>query len=84
MGLELFVPKKKGNEDESLGDFVTRRLGKEALDKIAEPLIAGIHGGNPKTMSVRASFPKFVQMEEQYGSLDTRHGRKDGQDEGYA
>ncbi|MBE9531503.1 MAG: protoporphyrinogen oxidase, partial [Proteobacteria bacterium] len=42
MGLEIFVPKKKGNEDESLGDFVTRRLGKEALDKIAEPLIAGI------------------------------------------
>lgn len=69
MGLEFFIPKKKGKEDESLGDFVTRRLGKEALDKIAEPLIAGIHGGSPSTMSVRASFPKFVQMEEQYGSL---------------
>ncbi|MEE9542235.1 MAG: protoporphyrinogen oxidase, partial [Thermodesulfobacteriota bacterium] len=69
MGLEFFVPKKKSVEDESLGDFVTRRLGKEALDKIAEPLIAGIHGGDPSTMSVRASFPKFVQMEEQYGSL---------------
>lgn len=69
MGLEIFIPKKKTDEDESLGDFVTRRLGKEALDKIAEPLIAGIHGGDPKSMSVRASFPKFVQMEEQYGSL---------------
>ena len=69
MGLEYFVPKKKSGEDESLGDFVTRRLGKEALDKIAEPLIAGIHGGDPGTMSVRASFPKFVKMEEQYGSL---------------
>jgi oxygen-dependent protoporphyrinogen oxidase len=69
MGLEIFIPKKKGDADESLGDFVTRRLGKEALDKIAEPLIAGIHGGNPSSMSVRASFPKFVQMEEQYGSL---------------
>jgi oxygen-dependent protoporphyrinogen oxidase len=69
MGLEYFVPKLKSGNDESLGDFVTRRLGKEALDKIAEPLIAGIHGGDPKTMSVRASFPKFVQMEEQYGSL---------------
>lgn len=69
MGLEIFIPKKKTDEDESLGDFVTRRLGKEALDKIAEPLIAGIHGGDPKSMSVRASFPKFVQMEQQYGSL---------------
>ena len=69
MGLEFFIPKKKSGEDESLGDFVTWRLGREALDKIAEPLIAGIHGGDPATMSVRASFPKFVQMEEQYGSL---------------
>ena len=69
MGLEFFVPRKKTDEDESLGDFVTRRLGKEALDKIAEPLVAGIHAGDPATMSVRASFPKFVQMEEQYGSL---------------
>ncbi len=69
MGMEMFIPKKKGDSDESLADFVTRRLGKEALDKIAQPLVAGIHGGDPKTMSVRSSFPKFVQMEEEYGSL---------------
>jgi len=69
MAIEPFIPKKKGNADESLGDFVTRRLGKEALDKIAEPLVAGVHAGDPDTMSIRSSFPKFVELEEQYGSL---------------
>ncbi len=69
MFMELFVPKKKDREDESLASFVRRRLGQEALDKIAEPLVAGVHAGDPDTMSVRSSFPKFVQMEEEYGSL---------------
>ena len=69
MGLELFVPKRKDKGDETLGAFVRRRLGSEALDKIAEPLVAGVHAGDPDFMSIRASFPKFVEMEEQYGSL---------------
>lgn len=69
MALELFVPKRTEKGDESLGDFVRRRLGAEALEKIAEPLVAGVHAGDPETMSVRASFPKFVQLEEDYGSL---------------
>lgn len=69
MGFELFIPAKTDKEDESLGSFVRRRLGKEALDKIAEPLVAGVHAGDPETMSMRASFPKFMEMEEQYGSL---------------
>ena len=69
MAAELFIPKKKDSSDESLGDFVRRRLGKEALDKIAEPLVAGVHAGDPETMSVRASFPKFAQLEEESGSL---------------
>lgn len=69
MALEIFVPRKRDKEDESLGSFVRRRLGREALEKIAEPLVAGIHAGNPETMSMRASFPKFIEMEELYGSL---------------
>lgn len=69
MAMELFIPKKKDNKDETLGEFVRRRLGKEALDKIAEPLVAGVHAGDPETMSVRASFPKFVQLEQEHGSL---------------
>ena len=69
MALEAFVPRKKDPGDESLGDFVRRRLGKEALDKIAEPLVAGIHAGDPETMSVKATFPRFVELEQEYGSL---------------
>ena len=69
MGLELFIPRRKEKGDETLGAFVRRRLGREALDKIAEPLVAGVHAGDPDFMSIRASFPKFVEMEEQYGSL---------------
>lgn len=69
MAMEMFVPRKKDDKDETLGEFVRRRLGQEALDKIAEPLVAGVHAGDPETMSVRASFPKFVQLEQEYGSL---------------
>jgi oxygen-dependent protoporphyrinogen oxidase len=70
MALEYFVPRRSASlEEESLGDFVRRRLGKEVLEKIAEPLIAGIHAGDPETMSVRSSFPKFVEMEAEHGSL---------------
>jgi oxygen-dependent protoporphyrinogen oxidase len=54
---------------ESLASFVTRRLGRECLEKIAEPLVAGIHTSNPDNMSVLATFPRFVQMEQKSGSL---------------
>ncbi len=69
MAFDLFIPKKQGDEDETLGSFVKRRLGKEALDKIAEPLIGGIHAGDPDKMSLKATFPRFIQMEQNYGSL---------------
>lgn len=69
MGMEVFVPKRKIKEDESLASFVTRRLGRECLEKIAEPLVAGIHTSNPDNMSVLATFPRFVQMEQKSGSL---------------
>jgi len=69
MSLDFILPKKKDQTDETLHDFVIRRLGREALDKIAEPLIGGIHGGDPVTMSLRASFPRFLEMEKNYGSL---------------
>jgi protoporphyrinogen/coproporphyrinogen III oxidase len=69
MGLEFFLPPKKETTDESLAQFVTRRLGKECLEKIAEPLVAGIHTSNPDNMSILAIFPRFVEMEKKYGSL---------------
>jgi oxygen-dependent protoporphyrinogen oxidase len=69
MGMEMFVPQRKLQGDESLASFVTRRLGRECLDKIAEPLVAGIHTSNPDNMSVMATFPRFLQMEQKSGSL---------------
>jgi oxygen-dependent protoporphyrinogen oxidase len=69
MGMELFVPPRKDRKDESLAEFVTRRLGRECLEKIAEPLVAGIHTSNPDNMSVLATFPRFVEMERRSGSL---------------
>ncbi|MDA8423209.1 MAG: protoporphyrinogen oxidase, partial [Nitrospiraceae bacterium] len=69
MGMEVFMPKRRSLEDESLASFVTRRLGRECLEKIAEPLVAGIHTSNPDNMSVLATFPRFVHMEQKSGSL---------------
>jgi oxygen-dependent protoporphyrinogen oxidase len=69
MAMEVFVPRKKDDSDESLARFVTRRLGKECLEKIAEPLVAGIHTSNPDNMSVKAIFPRFIEMERSSGSL---------------
>jgi protoporphyrinogen/coproporphyrinogen III oxidase len=69
MGMEPFIPKKLAETDESLAQFVTRRLGRECLEKIAEPLVAGIHTSNPDNMSVKATFPRFLAMEQKSGSL---------------
>ncbi|MBI5486982.1 MAG: protoporphyrinogen oxidase [Deltaproteobacteria bacterium] len=69
MGLDLVVRRRREETDESLESFVTRRLGRECLDKIAEPLVAGIHTSNPDNMSVRATFPRFVEMERKHRSL---------------
>ncbi|BDG62307.1 protoporphyrinogen oxidase [Caldinitratiruptor microaerophilus] len=69
MAMDLFIPPRRDRADESLESFVVRRLGREALERIAEPLVAGIHASEPSRMSVRASFPRFVRMEEEHGSL---------------
>lgn len=69
MGLDLVLPKGTDRGDETLGDFVRRRFGTEALEKLGEPLVAGIHSGDPETMSVRATFPRFLQMEREERSL---------------
>ena len=69
MGLDLLLPRGRGGEDESLGVFVRRRLGREALAKVAEPIVAGIHAGDPEQMSVQATFPMFLEMERRYRSL---------------
>jgi oxygen-dependent protoporphyrinogen oxidase len=69
MGLDLILPRKKSDAEESLGAFVRRRLGREALERIAEPLVAGIHAGDPETMSLRSTFPRFIDLEQGHRSL---------------
>ncbi len=69
MGMDLVLPRGGEDEDESLARFVRRRLGDEALARIAEPIVAGIHAGDPETMSVAATFPMFRQMEREHRSL---------------
>jgi oxygen-dependent protoporphyrinogen oxidase len=69
MGFDLVIPRKRSNWEESLADFVRRRLGREALERIAEPLVAGIHAGDPETMSLKSTFPRFIDLEQRYRSL---------------
>ncbi len=69
MGLDLFIPPKRDGQDETLADFIRRRLGEEALDKIAEPLMSGIHNAESDRQSILATFPRFRALEEKYGSL---------------
>lgn len=67
--MDLFLPKHNGMSDESLGHFVERRLGKEVLEHITEPLLGGIYSGNARTISIKATFPHFKQLEQKHGSL---------------
>jgi protoporphyrinogen/coproporphyrinogen III oxidase len=71
MGLEPFVKRRPfdGDDDESIGDFATRRLGREAAERLVAPLLGGISGGDASDISVRASFPQLVAMEREHGSL---------------
>ena len=69
MGLELFVPRRTETTDESLADFVRRRLGREALDRLIQPLVGGIYTSDPERLSLQATLPRFIDMERQHGSL---------------
>ena len=68
-GLEPFVPVRRTDEDESIGSFVARRFGHEVLEHIAGPLMGGIYGGDFNAVSMKATFPRFLQMEREGGSL---------------
>ena len=69
MAFDLLIPKKQDNGDESLASFVRRRMGEEALNKMAEPMLAGIYASDPEKMSITSTFPMFVETEKKYRSL---------------
>ncbi|MCA9006144.1 MAG: protoporphyrinogen oxidase [Planctomycetaceae bacterium] len=74
MGLEYFLPRRTSEtdlneDDESLAEFVTRRFGKEALTRLIQPLVAGIYTSDPEKLSLRATLPRFLDMERDHRSL---------------
>jgi len=70
MGAERFWPKSSvGTSDESLANFFRRRFGSEAFDYLIEPLVAGIYAGDADELSIQATFPRFRELEQQYGSV---------------
>jgi len=66
---DLILPRRGKDGDEAVGEFLRRRLGREVAERIAEPLLAGIHAGDPDRLSLRATLPQFAELERKYGSL---------------
>jgi oxygen-dependent protoporphyrinogen oxidase len=77
MAFDLVIPRKERwapgetakDHDETLASFVTRRMGRECLDRLAEPLVGGVNGSDPATMSLAATYPNLLEMEQKHGSL---------------
>lgn len=69
MGLDLVLPRGPQRSDESLGAFVTRRLGREALERVAQPLVGGIYTADPDDLSLAATMPRFLEMERKFRSI---------------
>jgi oxygen-dependent protoporphyrinogen oxidase len=74
MALDLLLPRGETNNarvqaDESLASFVRRRLGREALERMAQPMVGGIYTADPELLSLRATMPRFLEMERSRRSL---------------
>ena len=69
MGFELLHAPRPRHGDESVAEFIGEHYGAEAVDYLAEPLLSGIYGGNPRELSVTSVLPRFVTLAERYGSL---------------
>ena len=71
MALDIIKPRRKRDpdEDESIGSLVRRRLGNECFERLAEPLVGGINGSDPDTMSTLGTYAMLLEMEDEYGSL---------------
>jgi len=69
MGLELLHPPRPGEQDESVARLVERHFGQEAVERLADPLLSGIYGGDAAQLSARTVLPRLVEMESEYGSL---------------
>lgn len=68
-GLDLVLPRRAGEADESIASFVRRRFGDEVLRKIGAPLLGGVFAGDVEALSIRATFPQLVELERKHRSL---------------
>lgn len=66
---DLLLPKTREEEDEPIGDFFRRRFGREVVENLVEPLLAGTFAGDIDHLSIQSMFPQFYQLEKQYRSL---------------
>lgn len=66
---ELYHPPRSVDHDESVAAFVERHYGAEMVDRLADPLLSGVYGGEAAHLSVRAVLPRFAEMERTHGSL---------------
>lgn len=75
---EALVPRARRapGQDESVADFARRRVGREAFERLVQPLLAGIYTGDPEKLSMAATMPQFLQQEQEHGSL-TRAARRE-------
>jgi protoporphyrinogen/coproporphyrinogen III oxidase len=69
MTQELFHPPRAVDRDESVAAFVERHYGAEMVERLADPLLSGVYGGDAANLSVRAVLPRFAEMERTHGSL---------------
>lgn len=69
MALEYLMPPERDPGEESMGAFVTRRLGREAYEQLIEPLLSGIYAGNGDHLSLKATFPFLQDLEQRHGGL---------------
>jgi oxygen-dependent protoporphyrinogen oxidase len=69
MARELLHPPRPMQTDETVAELVERHFGAEVVDRLADPLLSGVYGGDAAKLSARAVLPRFVEMEEKYGSL---------------
>ncbi len=69
MAKELLHPPRPMETDETVGELVERHFGAEVVDRLADPLLSGVYGGDANKLSARAVLPRFVEMEEKFGSL---------------
>ncbi len=69
LACERFVPRRRERDDESLASFCRRRLGRESYERLVQPLVGGIYTGDPERLSLRATMPRFAEMEVRHGSL---------------